>query len=163
MIKEVQSGTCLEYQNLVHSIPANVRLMRSRDCREIATIGYGRFEYPWLKRTRPRRNDIVCYVVEHDGFVAAYAVIQYCRDHFELCNLVVDQPYRRHKIATLLIDMLKIKAHLEGISFISACVGVFNLPAQSLLMKNGFMPKELLHNYATGCNAHYMECPTEQI
>jgi ribosomal protein S18 acetylase RimI-like enzyme len=72
----------------------------------------------------------------------------------------VDKQYRRRKIASLIINMLKIKAYLESKEYIAAYVSEYNTEAQLFLgdEDNGFMAKEVLRDfYSDGHSAYYME------
>jgi ribosomal-protein-alanine N-acetyltransferase len=160
-IKRSPKRDCLLYQNLTHSIPANIRFITPRDFKQIATIEHNSFEYPWLEDdfyTELSEDNSVCYVVEHNGFVAAYAVIKYHDDHIELCNIAVDKDYRRRKIATLIINMLKIKLHLEGMEYIECYVSEYNLAAQLFLSHkdNGFIASIARNHYCDGHDSYYM-------
>jgi len=167
MNKELQRGpaqsNCETYQNLTQSIPASIRFVSGRDFRQITAIERNSFKYPWTTKdlhSKLCEDHVVCYVVEHDGFIVAYAIIQYYKDHIELCNLAVDKPYRRRKIASLIINMLKIKAYLESKDYISAYVSEYNTEAQLFLGEkdNGFLAREVLRDfYSEGHSAYYME------
>lgn len=157
----------LRYKNLVHSIPANVRFMVKRDFEQIAIIERDSFEYPWLADDfylKLCQHNIVCYVVEHNGFVVAYTIIKYYRKHIEICSLAVARQFRRQKIASLIINMLKIKLQLECRNYISAYVSDRNLFAHLFLWKNKFLAKRVLRDYyAQGHDAYYMVFnPVEQ-
>ena len=157
----------LKYKNLVHSIPANVRFMVKRDFKQIAIIERDSFEYPWLPRDfclYLRRRNVVCYVAEHNGFVVAYTVIKYYRKHIEICNLAVARQFRRQKIASLIINMLKIKLQLECRNYISAYVSDRNLFVHLFLRKNKFIAEQVLRDYyAKGHDAYHMVFnPVEQ-
>ena len=168
MKKELSQSEYSIYNNLTRSIPANIRFITPRDFKQIAIIEYDSFEYPWLNsdfRSKLCEDGTVCYVVEHNGFIVAYAIIQYNSDHIELCNIAVDRDYRNHKIASLIINMLKIKLHLENRNCITAFVSERNLPAQNFLRKSGFLAVRVLRDYyAQDHDAYYMVFePDEQI
>ena len=163
MQREPAQSNCKTYKNLIQSIPASIRFVSGRDFRQITTIERDSFKYPWTTKdlhSKLCEDHVVCYVVEHNGFIVAYAIIQYYKDHIELCNLAVDSHYRRRKIASLIINMLKIKAYLEAKEYISAYVSEYNLEAQLFLgnKDNGFVAKEVLRDfYSDGHSAYYME------
>jgi ribosomal protein S18 acetylase RimI-like enzyme len=163
MKREPARSNCLTYKNLLQSIPASIRFVSGRDFRQITAIERDSFEHPWSKRdlhSKLCEDHVVCYVVEHEGCIVAYAIIQYYKDHIELCNLAVDSHYRRRKIASLIINMLKIKAYLENKEYIAAYVSEYNLGAQLFLSSkgNGFLAEEVLRDfYCDGHSAYYME------
>jgi ribosomal-protein-alanine N-acetyltransferase len=164
MKREPARSNCLAYKNLIQSIPASIRFVSGRDFRQITTIERDCFEHPWTNRefqSKLCEDHVVCYVVEYEGFIVAYAIIQYYKDHIELCNLAVDSRYRRRKIASLIINMLKIKAYLEHMDYIAVYVSEYNLDAQLFFSNedNGFKAKEVLRDfYDDGHSAYYMEC-----
>lgn len=165
MNKELRRGSssqadCSSYKNLTRSIPASIRFITPRDFKQIAIIEYDSFEYPWLNcdfRSKLDEDGTICYVVEHNGFIVAYAIIQYFPHHIELCNIAVDRDYRNNKIASLIINMLKIKLHLENRNCITAIVSERNLLAQHFLYKRGFLAKKVMNDYyAKDHDAYYM-------
>ena len=161
--REPAQRNCKTYKNLLQSIPASIRFVSGRDFRQITAIERNSFKYPWTVkdlRSTLSKDNVVCYVVEHNGFIVAYAIIQYYKDHIELCNLAVDKQYRRRKVASLIINMLKIKAYLEAKEYIAVYVSEYNLEAQLFLGNedNGFLAKEVLRDfYCDGHSAYYME------
>jgi ribosomal-protein-alanine N-acetyltransferase len=134
--------------------------MVKRDLREIAVIEHDSFEYPWLNcdfREKLDEDGFLCYVVEHDGMVVAYVVVKYFQDHIEINNIAVHPHYRRHKIGTLIIDMLKIKLGCEGRGYISAYLNECNLGSQLFFKKNGFVADGVIERYfADGRDAYFM-------
>jgi ribosomal protein S18 acetylase RimI-like enzyme len=158
---ESSQTTCLQYTNLTHSIPASIRFVSKRDFEQIYAIERDSFQYPWLGyefRKTLRECGSQCYVVEHDGFIVAYAIIKIYEDCIELCNLAVDAHYRRRRIASLIIHMLKIRLYLENKECIIAYVSERNLPAQLLLNSSDFVAYEVLQDYFfQEHDAYYME------
>jgi ribosomal protein S18 acetylase RimI-like enzyme len=161
MERESSQSTCLKYKNLTHSIPANIRFVSKRDFEQIYAIERNSFEYPWLGyefRKTLREDGARCYVVEHDGFIVAYAIIKIYEDCIELCNLAVDSNYRRRHIASLIIHMLKMKLYLERKECIIAYVSERNLPAQLLLNSSNFVAYDVVRSYfCQEHDAYYME------
>jgi ribosomal protein S18 acetylase RimI-like enzyme len=152
LMRDASQVYFLRYKNLTHSIPANIRFVSKRDFEQITAIEHSSFDF------HSTLCGDKCYVVEHDGFIAAYVIIKYHQDHIELCNLAVERYHRRRKIASLIIDMLKIKLNLEKKDYISVHISERNLPAQLFLRSNGFVAKNVVRNYyAPDHSAYYME------
>ena len=148
------------YRNLTQSIPANIRFMVARDLKRIDSIERVSFEYPWLNDdfyVKLHEDGVLCYVVEHDGYVIAYAVIRYSGSHIEICSMAVSPDYRRQKVASLVINMLKLKLYLEKRTSIVTYVDDHNMPAQLLFSGCGFRADKVMFDfYSQGHDAYRM-------
>jgi ribosomal protein S18 acetylase RimI-like enzyme len=146
----------------MRSLPANIRFISSNDYKQIDTIDDS-IEHPSPSNSKSIENElrrdknIKCYVVEHDGIVVAYAVIKNHNNYIELRNISVDKKHRRHKIASFLIDMLKIQMKLEQKDYLISAVSEYNLSAQLFLRTNEFLATKIMKNhYADGHSAYLM-------
>jgi ribosomal protein S18 acetylase RimI-like enzyme len=146
----------------MRSLPANIRFISSNDYKQIDTIDDS-IEHPSLSNSKSIDDElrcdrnIKCYVVEHDGIVVAYAVIKNHNNYIELRNISVDRRHRRHKIASFLMDMLKIQIKLEQKDYIISTVSEYNLSAQLFLRTNEFRAATIMRNYyADGHSAYLM-------
>jgi len=151
----------LQHYNAIHSISINIRFMVGYDLNKIIAIESDSFEYPWLRSDfdlKLSEDGVLCYVIEHQNSVVAYAIVKYYDNYIELCNLAVDSNYRRQKIASFIINILKIKLLMNKMISIRAHVSECNLQAQLFLANNNFIAKRVIHNYYTqGYDSYYMQ------
>jgi ribosomal-protein-alanine N-acetyltransferase len=135
--------------------------MVRRDLKQIDDIERSSFEHPWLNDDfclKLSEDGVLCYVVEHDNSIVAYAVVKYFGDYIEICSMAVSPYYRRQKIASLIVDMLKIKLSLERRSHILAYIDEYNLPAQLFFRDNGFVADDVMYDYYSHGRSAYRMC-----
>jgi ribosomal protein S18 acetylase RimI-like enzyme len=149
---------------LIQSAPASIRSVSDNDfkriIKRIIDIERNSFEYPWLYcdfYSVLHENGSCCYVVECDGLIIGYAVIKNYPDCVELYSIAVDEDHRKHKMASLMINMLKIKLQMERKKYIFLYVSEYNVAAQLFLRKMKFIATSVIRDcYMQGHGAYYM-------
>lgn len=148
------------HEILMRSAPASIRSVSNNDFKRIIDIERSSFEYPWLYsdfHSVLREDGSCCYVVEYNGLIIGYAVIQNYDDCIELYNIAVDEDHRKQKIASLLINMLISVLRIENKKYIFLYVSEYNLAAQLFLREMKFEAKKVLRDfYMRGHGAYYM-------
>ena len=88
---------------------AIIRQMRLADLGEVAEIEQASFPRPWSHNafiTQLAKDSSVCLVAEADGIVVGYTIATQYVEVWHLLDLAVHEDYRRHYVATELLERL---------------------------------------------------------
>ena len=109
------------------------------------------FSIPWSKNELRRElaeNPLAYYKVARvDGTVAGYAGLWHVVDEGHICNIAVDEPFRRKGVGAALVTALVALAQEKKLRGLTLEVRMGNTAAQKLYHKFGFVVEGLRKNF----------------
>jgi [ribosomal protein S18]-alanine N-acetyltransferase len=132
-------------------VPVTIEPMASDDLRTVVAIEEASFTQPWSHQSfqsELANNQLAAYLVARfDGNIVGYGGVWVILDEAHVTTLAVEQHYRRHGIATRLLEALIEKSCRMGANRISLEVRPSNQAARRLYEKFGFSVKGVRKHY----------------
>lgn len=132
------------------SMQLSIRTMDSDDLPSVMDIETASYSTPWSEETfraLMRRNDADLLVGEVDDVIAGYAVFWAVTDQGELGNIAVAPEFRRHGIATRLLEAILQIARERAVGEVFLEVRASNDTARELYRKHGFVEIDRRRSY----------------
>ena len=120
-----------------------------KDACAIAQMEIAYIECPWSEKTISEsiQNPLYSFFkAEEDGFMG-YIGVEYCLDEGNICNVAVDEHYRRRGVASALLYALEKDAKERGVTKLFLEVNEKNIGAIALYKKLGFTQISARKNY----------------
>lgn len=127
--------------------------MRRRDLGQVIRIEQQWSSRPWSRQVFETEVDLIatgtrCYLVARRGRqVVGYAGLWINGSEAHVTNIAVDEPYRRHRIATALLAELARRAIARNCTAWTLEVRVSSVGAQALYRRFGFVPAGIRTGY----------------
>ncbi len=128
----------------------NIIKMENAHIAKVAAIERETFSVPWSEQAFTDTlfmENVIFYAASVNGEVAGYCGIYLAADEGEITNVAVSLPYRRHKIAGMLLHETIETACEKGAQRIFLEVRSQNGPAIQLYRKTGFEVIGIRKNY----------------
>jgi ribosomal protein S18 acetylase RimI-like enzyme len=139
-----------------HALPADFNTLLEIDQSSFAAgIAYDATELSYFMN----RNGAQTLVLEHDGEIAAFVIVEVerARRAGTIVTLDVGESYRRHGYGSRLLKRAEEILTNEGVEVCDLQVDVANRPAIAFYKKHGFRTVRTLHQYyANGASAYLM-------
>lgn len=133
-----------------------LREMTAADLFVVADMERRLFSDPWSVdafRGALHSNNQIFIVLDDEGTIAGYCGMMCVPDEGQILNIAVDEPYRRHGLATELMKAMLGFGIENGMSLFTLEVRAGNTPAINLYRNCGFVP--------VGVRKGYYHHPTE--
>ena len=132
---------------------AHIRWMIRRDSPEVFSIENESFEFPWTEEDFwhcLRQRNCIGMVAElplGDGIIGGFMIYELHNTRLHLLNFAVAKQFRRHGLASKLIDKLIGKLSSQRRTRIVLEVRESNLAAQLFFKSKGFRAVNVLRNF----------------
>ena len=141
-------------------LPFSVEMMVKEDLDEVTAIENSSFNQPWTLqsfKTDLQYNRLAYYLVaRHDGKIVGYIGAWIVLDEAHITTLAVEHAYRRHGVASCLIQALIDEGNRRCISSLTLEVRPSNKVARSFYKKWGFSVRGRRKRYYTDEDALIM-------
>lgn len=118
-----------------------ITAMKTEDIPEVTELEKQCFSQPWsgqVLEAELQNPNSIFLVARHDDRMAGYVGMHRVLDEGYLFNVAVDGDFRRHGVATALMDRLLDYASENRLGFLTLEVREGNTPAIALYKKLGF-------------------------
>lgn len=115
--------------------------LKRKDYKDVMRLEAAYLDCPWSKKNILAAIDDEMYVMlkaVENGKLIGYAGVAWCLDEGNICNIVVDEAYRRRGVALALVNALIVRAREQNIVNLFLEVNENNTAAQALYEKAGF-------------------------
>ncbi len=128
----------------------SIREANINDIDSIMEINLSSFSHPYNAElfTKAIEEEIVTVLVaESDGQVVGYCEGMFLMMEMEIQSLAVKEEYRRHGVATMLMDTMLARMGHMGVKDVFLEVRRGNKAARELYKRNGFKTIDMRKNY----------------
>ncbi len=118
-----------------------IRRMTQEDVVDVAAIEKRTFPAPWSRKAFADALDqdgTIFLVAEETGRILGYVGMYVAVDEGEITNVAVDGPFRRHGVASALLQVLQEEGRLAQVQRMILEVRTDNKPAIGLYEMEGF-------------------------